>query len=62
MSHSTQPGRRGALCYRVRTETFEATFLPNPGEYVEYFQPGKVDRVLECHRAPAAAPSTSGGQ
>ena len=35
MSHSTQPGRWDGPWYRVRTEHFEAAFLPNAGEDLE---------------------------
>ncbi|MEV1049750.1 hypothetical protein [Streptomyces sp. NPDC049887] len=35
MSHSTQPGRWDGPWYRVRTEHFEAAFLPNSGEDLE---------------------------
>ncbi|EHN78567.1 hypothetical protein SMCF_1913 [Streptomyces coelicoflavus ZG0656] len=35
MSHSTQPGRWDGPWYRVRTERFEAAFLPNSGEDME---------------------------
>lgn len=35
MSHSTQPGRWDGHWYRVRTEHFEAAFLPNAGEDLE---------------------------
>ncbi|MEU0431892.1 hypothetical protein ABZ153_09635 [Streptomyces sp. NPDC006290] len=35
MSHSTQPGRWDGPWYRVRTEHFEAAYLPNAGEDLE---------------------------
>ncbi|MCZ0984625.1 hypothetical protein [Streptomyces diastatochromogenes] len=35
MSHSTQPGSWDGPWYRVRTEHFEAAFLPNVGEDLE---------------------------
>jgi hypothetical protein len=40
MNHSTQPGRWDGPWYRVRTEHFEAAYLPNAGE-----DPESVDNV-----------------
>jgi hypothetical protein len=43
MSHNTQPGIWDGPWYRVRTEQFEAAFLPNAGQDLE-----SVDNIDVC--------------